>query len=179
MQLTPTALPGVFVVEPTLVPDERGFFARTYESALLPESQVVYRAIAQNAQKGTLRGLHYQQAPHGEPKWVHCIRGSIWDVVVDLRPGPTFLQYIALTLNATTLQGLYLPPGVAHGYQTLEADSWVEYLIGAAYVPAAATGLRWDDPQFNIPWPLPVSCISSKDACLPIWDNIAHLPKLR
>jgi len=174
MKLVPTPIAGTFVVEPELIGDERGWFARTYDEALFAEQGLepvgVQANSSFNAARDTLRGPHYQAEPHGEAKLVTCVRGTIWDVGVDLRPGSdTYLRWHAIELSADNHRGFYLPRGIAHGFQTLTADCEVHYLMGHAYVPEAARGVRWDDPAFAIEWPAPhgARTMSGKDRAYP------------
>jgi dTDP-4-dehydrorhamnose 3,5-epimerase len=158
----PTELPGVVVVELEPSVDERGSFARTFDAELFAaqglDARVVQCNTSFNARAGTLRGLHYQAAPHGEGKLVRCTRGRIFDVTVDLRPdSPTHRGWLGLELDADGTRSLFLPAGCAHGFQTLVGDSEVHYQMTCAYMPEAARGVRWDDPAFAIGWPdLPV-----------------------
>lgn len=158
MEFIATKLQGAFVIKPVRLEDERGFFARTWgpeefaERGLNPK--LVQCSISFNKQKGTLRGMHYQIAPYEEAKLVRCTMGAIYDVIVDLRPdSPTFKQWVAVELTAENRLMLYIPEGLAHGYQTLEANSEVFYQITEAYVPEYSRGVRWDDPAFGIKWP--------------------------
>jgi dTDP-4-dehydrorhamnose 3,5-epimerase len=158
VRLRETPVPGAWVVELDRLGDERGWFARTFDAALLAEHgidfEVVQANASFNARPGTLRGLHLQAEPHGEPKIVRCVRGAIWDVAVDLRPGsPAYCRWHAVELTADNRLAYLLPSGVAHGFQTLTEDCEVHYLMGHHYVPEAATGVRWDDPAFGIDWP--------------------------
>lgn len=158
MRFSESPLPGVWEVETELLPDERGWFARTFDAeefAARGMSPVVAQCnVSYNARCGTLRGMHYQAAPHGEPKLVRCVRGAIFDVAVDLRRGsPTFCRWHGVELSAENHRGFYLPAGVAHGFQTLADDAEVHYQMGAPYAPDAARGVRWDDPAFAIRWP--------------------------
>jgi dTDP-4-dehydrorhamnose 3,5-epimerase len=168
-----TLLAGSFVVEPELVEDERGFFARTFcsrEFAALGVDPVVAQCgISYNRERGTLRGLHYQIEPHQEAKLVACSRGRLFDVAVDLRPGsPTFGRWTAAELSADNHLSLYIPPGLAHGFVTLEPHTEVRYQISAPYSPDAARGVRWDDPDLNIDWPeVRPFIISDRDRHLP------------
>lgn len=160
MRLVETPLHGAYVVEPELLGDARGWFARTYDETLFAEHGLapvgVQANSSFNAARDTLRGLHYQASPYGEAKLVTCVRGAIWDVGVDLRPdSETYLCWHAVELSADNRRGYYLSPGLAHGFQTLTADCEVHYLMGHAYVPDAARGVRWDDPAFAIRWPEP------------------------
>ena len=158
MIVTATEIPGVFLLEPELVEDERGAFARTWcprefaARGLSPN--LAQCSLSFNARKGTLRGMHYQAAPYAEAKLVRCTRGAIYDVALDLRPGsPTFKRWTARELSADNRRMLYIPEGCAHGFQTLADDTEVFYQISEFYHPEAARGVRWDDPAFGIAWP--------------------------
>lgn len=169
MEFTPTKLPGAFIIEPTRLEDERGFFARTWSRADLAERglnpELAHCSISFNKHKGTLRGMHYQIAPYEEAKLVRCTMGAIYDVIVDLRPAsPTFNQWVAVELTANNHLMLYVPEGCAHGFQTLAAESEVLYCISAQYAPEYARGVRWNDPAFGLEWPLEVTVISERDA---------------
>lgn len=160
MRLIATPLAGAYVVEPELLGDERGWFARTYDEALFAQHRLAPVGVQANssfsAARDTLRGLHYQAQPYGEAKLVTCVRGTIWDVGVDLRPeSDSYRQWHAVELSADNRRGYYLPAGLAHGFQTLTADCEVQYLMGHVYVPEAARGVRWDDTAFAIAWPEP------------------------
>jgi dTDP-4-dehydrorhamnose 3,5-epimerase len=123
-----------------------------------------------NRLAGTLRGMHYQRAPHAEAKLVRCTAGAIYDVIVDLRPeSSTFMKWAAAELSAENRRLLYVPEGCAHGYQALTDGAEVFYQVSAFYHPPSEGGLRWDDPAFGIRWPLPVVAISAKDASYPDW----------
>lgn len=175
MRITETAIPGAFVVEPRRLEDERGWFARTFDRDAFAEHgielEVVQANSSFNAAAGTLRGMHFQADPHGEPKLVSCARGVIHDVAVDLRPSsPAYCRWVAVELSAENGRGFHLPVGVAHGFQTLIANCEVRYLMGHEYVPDAARGVRWDDPAFAIDWPDPPPTgrvISERDAAYP------------
>jgi len=171
-----TPLAGVWVLEPERFADERGFFARTYcrrdfeERGLDPA--VAQCSVSFNHRRGTLRGLHFQSAPHEEVKLVRVTRGAVWDVIVDLRPGsPTLRRHFAVVLSAENRRELYIPKGMAHGFQTLEDATEVFYQISEFYAPESARGYRWDDPAFAIPWPEPVTMISEKDRNLPLFEE--------
>jgi len=171
-----TPLPGAWVLTPERFEDERGFFARTYcrrdfeARGLDPE--IAQCSVSSNHRRGTLRGLHFQIAPHEEVKLVRVTRGAVWDVIVDLRPdSPTFKQHVAVVLSAEEGNQLYIPKGMAHGFQTLEDATEVFYQISAFYAPEAARGYRWDDPAFAIPWPEPVTMMSDKDRSLPLFGG--------
>jgi dTDP-4-dehydrorhamnose 3,5-epimerase len=153
-----TELPGAYVIEPEPIEDERGFFARIFDrdefAARGLENAFVQWSISQNAGAGTLRGMHFQSPPHDEVKLVRVTAGALYDVIVDLRPGsPAFKRWIAVELTAENRLSLYIPKGVAHGFQTLEDATEVFYGISAFYEPSAAGGVRWDDPSFGIEWP--------------------------
>jgi dTDP-4-dehydrorhamnose 3,5-epimerase len=155
-----TELPGVALIELEPLRDERGFFARTFDAELFAahglDARVVQCNTSFNARAGTLRGLHYQAAPHGEGKLVRCTRGRVFDVVVDLRPdSPMHRRWLGVELEAGAPRSIFIPAGCAHGFQTLLDGSEVHYQMTAAYVPAAARGVRFDDPAFAIRWPEP------------------------
>lgn len=166
MRLTETDLAGAWLVEPEPVADIRGFFARTFDAvefarrglrSTFPQCSVSY-----NARAGTLRGMHFQTAPHEEAKLVRCTAGAIFDVIVDLRVGSaTRGRWLGVELTAENRRALYVPEGFAHGFQTLEDRSEVFYQISTAFVPEAAAGVRWDDPAFGIEWPVADSRILS------------------
>ena len=168
MVFTETGLSGAFIVDVERHIDERGFFARSWcnrefdQRGLNPS--VVQCNVSGNKVKGTLRGMHYQVAPHAEVKLVRCTKGAIYDVIVDLRASsPTFLRHVGVELTADNHRALYIPEGFAHGFMTLQDDSEVFYQMSALYEPSAARGVRWNDPIFGIAWPLPVSVISTRD----------------
>ena len=158
MIFTRTPLAGAFVIEPELRADSRGLFARTwcrreFEANGL-ETQIAQCSASLNTKKGTLRGMHYQAAPFEETKIVRCTRGSMYDVIIDLRPeSPTFTQHVGLVLTADNHKMLYVPRGFAHGFQTLEDDTEVAYQISEYYSAPHGRGVRWNDPAFGIQWP--------------------------
>jgi dTDP-4-dehydrorhamnose 3,5-epimerase len=167
-----TSLADVRLIELEPVADERGFFARTFCTrefgAQGLETSFVQHSISSTVRKGSLRGMHFQRHPHEEVKLIRCIAGAIHDVLIDLRPAsPTYLKWEAYQLTAQNRLQLYAPAGFAHGFQTLESDSTIQYLISAFYAPEAAAGVRYDDPVFKIAWPLPVADISAKDQSWP------------
>lgn len=167
-----TAVDGAYVVEPERVEDERGFFARTFSAGVFAErgleSAIAECSVAYNPLRGTLRGLHYQRAPHEEAKLIRCTSGSVHDVAVDLRAGSdTYLCWAAIELSAANRLAFYIPPGCAHGYLTLTNDAELVYQISQQHVPAAADGVRWDDPAIGIEWPAAPSVISPRDASYP------------
>lgn len=172
MHFHPLEISDAILIEPERRSDERGFFARVFcmeefaRAGLpthFPQSNVSF-----NAKAGTVRGMHYQLAPHEEPKVVRCTRGAIYDVIVDLRPGsPTLHRSVGVELSAENGLMLYIPPGFAHGFQTLVDTTEVFYLMGDVYAPELARGVRWDDPALAISWPLPVSVIAERDLSYP------------
>jgi dTDP-4-dehydrorhamnose 3,5-epimerase len=158
VRFVPTKLEGAFVLEPERHEDERGFFARTWSREELAEHGLVPElsqcSISRNTHAGTLRGMHFQSEPHAEVKLVRCTAGAIFDVIVDLRPGSaTHAEWVGVELTAETGTALYIPKGLAHGFQTLVDGAEVFYMISDPYVPEAASGVRWDDPAFGIDWP--------------------------
>lgn len=167
-----TAINGAYVIEPERVEDDRGFFARTWcrrESAAhgLPASWA-QSSLSFNPAQGTVRGMHYQAWPYPEAKLVRCTRGAIHDVFIDLRPdSSTYGRHVAVVLSADNGRLLYIPEECAHGFQTLEDNSEVSYMITEFYHPACSRGLRWDDPAFSIRWPIPVTRISERDRIYP------------
>jgi dTDP-4-dehydrorhamnose 3,5-epimerase len=167
MRFQQTPLEGAWVIELELLGDERGWFARTFDAeefaARGMNAHVAQCNASFNARRGTLRGLHYQAEPHGESKLVRCARGAIFDVAVDLRPGsPSYRSWHGVELSASNRLAYYIPPGLAHGFQTLADDSEVLYQMGAPYVPESARGVRFDDPAFAIQWPATESRIVSE-----------------
>ena len=153
-----TKLNGAYVIEPERFEDERGFFARAWSAKELTElgavGQFVEANFAYNHKRGTLRGLHWQAAPHEQAKLVRCTRGSIFDVAVDLRPeSATYGQWTSVELSAANRLLFYVPDGFAHGYLTLEDDSEVLYLVTSDFAPASGRGARWNDPALGIRWP--------------------------
>lgn len=175
MNFVATELPGVFLIELEPHPDERGFFARSYCEREFAEhglaSRFVQCNISFNHRKGTLRGMHLQIAPHAEAKLVRCTAGAIFDVVADLREdSPTRGRWLGFELSAADRRMLYLPEGIAHGFQTLADASEVFYQMSGFHAPQAARGFRYDDPQFGIAWPAEPRVISERDRALPPWD---------
>lgn len=183
MQFKSTALPGVYEVLLQAHDDERGFFARTwcareFAAQGLPE-RMVQSSVSYNRHKGTLRGLHFQWPPSQEGKLVRCEQGAVHDVALDLRPeSPAFLEHIALDLVASACNAVYIPPGVAHGFQVLADETRVHYLMTDFHAPELADGVRFDDPAFEIAWPLPVSIISARDRHYPDFDRQAHVGRI-
>lgn len=170
MKFLPTPLPGAFIVEIEPIGDERGFFAEAWkqEEAARHGIEITFNRsnVSHNTQRGTIRGLHAQRDPHSEAKLVRCIRGSVYDVIVDVRPdSPACGQWFGIELSADNHRMLYVPRGFLHGFQTLENDSTVYYDVAGHYTPGSETGARYDDPAFNITWPVQGEPIlSPKDA---------------
>jgi dTDP-4-dehydrorhamnose 3,5-epimerase len=158
MLLTETKLEGCFIIEPDLFEDDRGFFARAWSKAEFAEHGLnvlfVEANLSFNRKKNTLRGMHYQSAPHQQAKLVRCTRGAIFDVALDLRAdSPTYKQWIASELSGDNHRMLYIPQGFAHGFQTLMNDTEVFYEVTHTYAPANSHGVRWNDRAFKIDWP--------------------------
>jgi dTDP-4-dehydrorhamnose 3,5-epimerase len=172
MRFTALALKGSFLIEPELASDERGHFARMFcadeFAAHGLETQFIQHSISFNHKRGTLRGLHFQKSPYGETKIVRCTEGVIFDVLVDLRQGSSsFGKSISRELSAANRAMLYIPEGFAHGFLTLSDNAEVYYEISRSYVPEAASGVAFDDPDLAISWPMAPSVISDKDRALP------------
>ena len=179
MIVTRTPIEGVAILDLELREDHRGFFARTFDRAEFVaaglEPIVEQCNLSFNHKAGTLRGMHFQVAPHPEAKLVRCIRGAIVDIIVDMRPGsPTRFQHVAVELTAENRRSFYVPPFFAHGYQTLTDGAEVTYQVGGSYEPKAERGLRYDDPELGLSWPLPVSEISAKDASWQLLSERDH-----
>jgi dTDP-4-dehydrorhamnose 3,5-epimerase len=173
MKFINTALQDAFIIELEKKSDHRGFFARTFcaqefaEHGLKPT--VAQCNLSFNHKKGTVRGMHYQISPATETKLVRCTQGAIYDVIIDMRPeSPTFLSYIGVELTPDNYRALYVPAMFAHGYQTLTDDSEVMYQVSEFYTPGYERGLRYNDPDLQIDWPLDVTVISEKDANWPL-----------
>lgn len=168
MIFTETKLAGAFVVEPERFEDERGFFARSWSQKEFAERglalHLVECDISFNKKRGTLRGMHYQVAPHGQAKLVRCTMGAIYDVIIDLRSGSsTFRQWTSVELTARNHLMLYIPKGFAHGFQTLEDDTEVFYQMSDVYVSKSSSGVRWNDRAFAIEWPSDERIIIARD----------------
>lgn len=176
MRFSPSQIPGVVVIEPELHEDPRGFFARLFCREEFRAHDLVEHleqvSLSYNRRRGTVRGMHFQAAPHQETKVVACIEGRIFDVAVDVRPSsPACGQWFGLELSARNRRMLYLPAGVAHGFQTVEDDSTVLYQISAPFRPEAGRGIRWNDPRIGIAWPLVDGVtLSERDQSWPDWS---------
>ena len=173
MQFTASRIPGTWVIDITPIRDQRGFFAMTW----LPDElrrrgmdpAVAQCNLAFNHKRGTLRGMHFQAAPHGQAKIVRATRGALLDVIVDLRPdSPTWRQWESFELTADNRRMLYIPPGLAHGYLTLTDDAEMFYQASTPWAPQAEAGVRWNDPAFGIKWPFEPTVISAKDQTWPL-----------
>ena len=173
MRFTPSRIPGAWVIDITPIPDERGFFAMTW----LPEEfrqRGIDTALAQcnlafNHKRGTLRGMHFQKAPHAQAKIVRATRGVLLDVIVDLRPASaTYRQWDSVELSADNRRMFYMPEGIAHGYLTLTDDVEAYYHASTPWVPPSESGVRWNDPAFGITWPFEPVVISEKDRNWPL-----------
>lgn len=172
MIFSQTKLEGAYLIQIQRHEDERGFFARTWcqrefeEHGLNP--RLVQCNLSYNHKKGTLRGMHYQDAPYQEAKLVSCISGALYDVIIDIRPGsPTFGKYLGVELSAQTHEMLFIPEGFAHGFLTLADETQVFYQMSEFYAPEYARGFRWNDPAFKVEWPEEVRVISPRDAGYP------------
>jgi len=175
MIFTESPLPGAYVVELERLTDERGFFARSYcadefaARGLGPELRQC--SVSYNARKATLRGMHYQGAPHEEHKLVRCTAGAIFDVIVDIRlSSPTYRRWFGAELSFANRRSMFIPPGFAHGFMSLTDDAEVYYMISVPHAPQSGRGFRWNDPAFAIEWPLPPAVISARDAAYPLLD---------
>lgn len=183
MRFEETNLCGAWLIDLAPARDHRGFFARTFCVQAYADHGLttgfVQHSTSQSVARGTLRGMHFQRAPRSEVKVVRCLKGAIWDVIIDLRPdSPTYCRWQGFELTAANQRQLYVPEGFAHGFQTLCDDAWVSYLISAFHAPLAASGVRYDDPAFAIDWPLPVSEISEKDRTWPDFrDRVSPLDR--
>jgi dTDP-4-dehydrorhamnose 3,5-epimerase len=169
MIFTPIPLQGAYLLDMERAADGRGFFARSFcaqefeaRGLTAPVNQC---SVSFNETRGTLRGLHFQAAPHEEDKLVRCTHGALYDVIVDCRPGsPTLWRWFGVELTARNHRSLFMPRGFAHGFLTLEDRTEVLYMMSAAYAPGSARGLRWDDPVLGIRWPVAPAIVSERDA---------------
>ena len=175
MRFIQTKFPDAWLIEPEPISDDRGYFmrsfcARTFSERGL-ETRFVQHSQSYSARKGTLRGMHFQTAPHTEVKIVSCFAGAVYDVIVDLRPtSPTYGTWQSFEISAENQRQLYVPAGFAHGFQTLTDGAGISYLISNFYEPSASTGISYDDPALGITWPLPVAAISDRDRS---WGSLA------
>jgi dTDP-4-dehydrorhamnose 3,5-epimerase len=172
MEFIETTLKGAHLVRLKKIEDERGFFARAWSREEFRQHGLNTQIVDLNAgfshRCGTIRGMHYQAAPHAEAKFIRCVRGAIYDVILDLRQdSPTLGQWYGVELTPENGLMVYAPEGFAHGYQTLQDDTEMYYLSSTRFVASAARGVRYNDPTFGVRWPLPVSLISAKDQAWP------------
>ena len=168
MKFHDTGLEGAHLIEMTPIEDARGGFARTYcenefrDAGL--ETRFVQGNMSYTHRANTIRGMHYQNAPHAEVKLFRCVRGALYDVIVDLRPGSkTYLEWRGYHLTEDNNRQIYVPEGFGHGFLSLSADTAVSYMVSAFYAPGAESGFRWNDPTIGIEWPAPIDVISDKD----------------
>lgn len=171
-----TALEGAYVIDLEPFSDDRGLFARTFckreFAAIGHDKEFIQFNHSHSNQKGTLRGLHYQRPPHAEIKLIRCIKGSVFDVIVDLRhKSSTFLQYVGVELSEQNLRMIYVPEGFAHGFLTLQDHTELIYHHTAYYTPDSDGGVRYNDPKINITWPFKLTSISEKDKNLPFLSD--------
>ena len=180
MHLHKTSLRDAYLIKLAPRADARGSFCRLFCAQILRDEGIVDHTFVQvnlseNSVRGTLRGLHFQASPHFEAKVVYCLRGAVFDVIVDLRrDSPTYLRYFAYELSAEEGVALYVPKGYAHGFLTLEDDSTLLYLMSDFYRPGCERGYRFDDPAFGIAWPFAPRVISEKDQYYPAFES-AHV----
>jgi dTDP-4-dehydrorhamnose 3,5-epimerase len=178
MKISPLKIAGSFSIELQARGDARGYFMRTFDEAIFAEHGVPTHWVQMNeslsVEKGTIRGLHFQRPPHTETKLVRCTTGALLDVFVDLRAGsPTFGQWDAVELVAERHNAVVVPRGCAHGFCSLQADTIVNYMVDNFYTPAAEEGVRWNDPQVGIKWPITAEpTISAKDAAWPLLRDV-------
>jgi dTDP-4-dehydrorhamnose 3,5-epimerase len=168
MKFTETDLKDAYIIDLERLSDDRGFFARGYCENEFKEqgidARIVQANVSYNHQKGTMRGMHYQEEPHGEAKLVRCTKGGIYDAIIDVRrESPTYKDWIGVELNEENRRMLYVPEGFAHGFITLEDNVEVTYQVSEFYTPGAEHGIKYDDPAFNINWPVEIEVISEKD----------------
>jgi dTDP-4-dehydrorhamnose 3,5-epimerase len=173
MKFTESRIPGAWIIDVSEIHDDRGLFAVTWQPGEFTkrglDAALAQCNLAFNHKRGTLRGMHFQAAPHEQVKIIRCTRGSLLDVIVDLRPdSPAYRQWDAVELSADNRRMFYMPKGVAHGYITLVDDTEAYYHASAPWVPAAESGVRWDDPALNIQWPMAPAVVSDRDRQWPL-----------
>lgn len=174
MFFTPTELVGAFVIDLQRFEDNRGFFACAWSAEAFAKQGLDVRLaqinLSYNRTRGTLRGMHFRHAPHAEAKLIRCVRGTIYDVIIDLRPdSASYRRWVGVELSAENRRAVYVPEGFAHGFQTLVNDVEVLYQVSQPYMPSAEAGVRYDDPAFGVSWPLPASEVSAKDQQWPLF----------
>ena len=176
MKFTETKLHGAYIIELEKKEDERGFFARSWDKKIFSEiglnSEIVQCNVSRSKLRGTIRGLHYQIPPYAEVKIVMCTKGRIQDIIIDLRKNSeTFMKWFSIELNEDNHKMMYVPEGFAHGFQTLEDNVEIFYQISEYHIPDYYSGIRWNDPAFNIIWPLDVSEVSKKDSSYNLFEK--------
>lgn len=174
-----TDLKGAFLIEMELLEDERGFFSRSFCREEFKRyglnTEVAQCNVSYNKKKGTLRGIHFQMAPKEEAKLVRCVKGAVYDVIIDLRPdSDTYCRWRGVELNSQEYKELYIPEGFAHGFQTLEDNTELFYQMFEVYDAGLASGVRYNDPAFGIKWPLPDPIISKKDRSYPLFEKVTQ-----
>jgi len=182
MLFTETKLKGAYIIDVKRLEDERGFFGRSYCKQEMEEyglnTNMVQANVSYNKKKATLRGMHMQAAPYAETKLVRCTRGAIYDVIIDMREdSETYKQWIGVELTADNYRMLFVPEGFAHGFITLEDNTDVTYNVTQYYTPGSERGIRWNDPAFNIVWPIAPEIISEKDRAVPDFEVTNATPK--
>jgi dTDP-4-dehydrorhamnose 3,5-epimerase len=172
MIFTETKLKGAFIIDVKRLEDERGFFGRAWCKREFEQhglnSNAVQANVSYNKVKGTLRGMHFQVAPYAEAKIIRCTSGALYDVIIDIRPeSPTYKQWIGVELTEESMRMLYVPEGFAHGFVTLKDHTSAHYLVTQYYTPGSESGIRYDDPEFDIAWPIKPTVVSEKDRAIP------------
>lgn len=180
MKVTPLAIPEVLLIEPKVFGDSRGFFMETFQSKRYRDAGIEHDFVQDNMSRsvyGTLRGLHFQE-PNPQGKLVQVVSGSVFDVAVDIRVGsPTFGKWVGAELSAENKHQLWVPPGFAHGFCVTSESADFVYKCTALYAPENERGIRWDDPDLNIPWPVKQPLLSKKDAVAPVLKEAPVLPR--
>ncbi len=176
MKFTKTKIKGVYVIELEPRQDSRGYFSRVFAKEELKKDGIDFSIVhinrSKTVEKGTIRGMHYQRKPKEEDKIIQCLAGKIFDVALDLRRGSkTYGQWVSQTLNPQSKKMLLVPKGCAHGFQTLEKDTVVEYFVTQYYAPNFENGVRYNDPYFKIKWPIKKAIVSEKDANWPLYKK--------
>jgi dTDP-4-dehydrorhamnose 3,5-epimerase len=171
-----TPISGLFRIEASRARDERGAFLRSWCQESFAAAGIdftpIQTSLSENTHQHTLRGMHFQIAPAEEQKLIRCVRGAVFDVLVDLRADqPSYLQHVAITLDSSAANAVFVPRGLAHGFLSLTDDAVVEYMIDTPYAPALARGVRWDDPAFGIAWPAEPKVISERDRAWPLFHG--------
>jgi len=176
MIFTETGLKGAYIIDINKLADDRGYFARTFCKNEFDkvglEPNIAQTNMSFNPKKGTLRGMHYQVSPYEETKLVKCTSGAIYDIIIDLRKdSPTYFKWIGVELSEDNNRMLYVPKDFAHGFITLADNTAIQYMVSQFYAPGAEKGIKWDDPKFNIHWPIDIAVISEKDNTHPYFNS--------